>query len=211
MIDIEKLVKRVKELKAKGYSQKEISSDLHLSIDTVSWLLSGAPSTESPPSDVKIGWRSVGVFGSRIKHLSDIFVDIIKEELPDESGYDTIMGIAINGIPYASFISNNLGKELAVYKPATEPGKGGQFSSNFSGVNGKKVIIIDDVLSTGTTLRGALEEVERQGGKVVLICVLMNKTQNNVVSDTPLRALLRARSIGGTILGGGPLHSFPYA
>ena len=211
MIDIDGLVKKVKEQKGKGYSQKEISSDLHLSSDTITWLLSGAPSTETPPSDVKIGWRSIGVFGSRIKNLSDIMVSIIREELPDEGSYDTIMGIAINGIPYAAFISNNLNKELAVYKPATEPSKGGQFSSNFSAVNGKKVIIIDDVLSTGTTLRGALEEVERQGGEVVLICVLMNKTQKNDVGDKPLRALLRARSIEGSILGGGPLHSFPYA
>jgi orotate phosphoribosyltransferase len=197
-------------LKKKGYSQKEISSDLHLSIDTVKWLLSGAPSTETPPSDVKIGWRSVGVFGSRIKNVASVLVSIIQEEL-QESDIDTIMGIAINGIPYAAFISEILGKELAVYKPATEPAKGGQFSSNFANVNGKKVIIIDDVISTGNTLRGAVEEVERNGGKVVLICVLMNKTQRNDVSECPLRALLRARSIGGTILGGGPLHSFPYA
>ncbi|MDP6156124.1 MAG: orotate phosphoribosyltransferase-like protein [Candidatus Thermoplasmatota archaeon] len=210
MIDIDNLVVKVKQLKKKGYSQKEISSDLHLSIDTVKWLLSGAPSTETPPSDVKIGWRSVGVFGSRIKNVASVLVSIIQEEL-QESDIDTIMGIAINGIPYAAFISEILGKELAVYKPATEPAKGGQFSSNFANVNGKKVIIIDDVISTGNTLRGAVEEVERNGGKVVLICVLMNKTQRNDVSECPLRALLRARSIGGTILGGGPLHSFPYA
>ncbi len=210
MIDIDNLVVKVKQLKEKGYSQKEISSDLHVSIDTVKWLLSGAPSTESPPSDVKIGWRSVGVFGSRIKDLASVLVSIIREELPEDN-IDTIMGIAINGIPYASFISEILGKELAVYKPATEPAKGGQFSSNFASVAGKKVIIIDDVISTGNTLRGAVEEVERNGGKVVLICVLMNKTQRDDVNDCPLRALLRARSIGGTILGGGPLHSFPYA
>jgi len=73
------------------------------------------------------------------------------------------------------------------------------------------VIVIVDVISTGNTLRGAVEEVEKNDGKVVLICVLMNKTQRNDVNECPLRALLRARSIGGTILGGGPLHSFPYA
>lgn len=210
MIDIDRLVKKVKELSGKGYSPKEISSDLHLSIDTVNWLLSGAPRTETPPSDVKIGWRSVGVYGSRIKNMSSIIVNIIQEELKDDD-YTTIMGIAINGIPYAAFISDILGKELAVYKPALDPVKGGQFSSNFSGVEGKKIIIIDDVLSTGNTLRGAVEEIERIGGKVVLVCVLMNKTQKNEVSDCPLRSLLRARSLGGTILGGGPLHSFPYA
>jgi len=210
MIDIDNLVVKVKQLKEKGYSQKEISSDLHLSIDTVKWLLSGAPSTETPPSDVKIGWRSVGVFGSRIKNVASVLVSIIREEL-QENEIDTIMGIAINGIPYAAFISEMLGKELAVYKPANEPAKGGQFSSNFANVNGKKVIVIDDVISTGNTLRGAVEEVEKNDGKVVLICVLMNKTQRNDVNECPLRALLRARSIGGTILGGGPLHSFPYA
>ncbi len=211
MIDIDKLVGKVKELQKKGYTPKEISSDLHLSIDTVGWLLSGAPRTETPPSDVKIGWRSVGVLGSRIRDLSSVMVSIIREEMPDEGSFDTIMGVAINGIPYATFISDMLGKDLAVYKPAPEPVKGGQFSSNFAGLNGKKVIIVDDVLSTGSTLRGAVDEVERQGGKVVLACLLLNKTQKNEVSNVPLRALFRARSLGGTILGGGPLHSFPYA
>jgi len=137
MIDIDNLVVKVKQLKEKGYSQKEISSDLHLSIDTVKWLLSGAPSTETPPSDVKIGWRSVGVFGSRIKNVASVLVSIIREEL-QENEIDTIMGIAINGIPYAAFISEMLGKELAVYKPANEPAKGGQFSSNFANVMGRK-------------------------------------------------------------------------
>jgi len=30
------------------------------------------------------------------------------------------------------------------------------------------------------------------------------------VDGVPLRGVIRARSMGGTILGGGPLRSFPY-
>ncbi len=211
MIDIEELVKKVKELHSKGYNHKEISSDLHLAIDTVTWLLSGAPSKETPPSDVKIGWTSIGVFGTRIKYTAHILANIIKEELSDENQYDTIMGITINGVPYATFLSDLLGKELAVYKPEPQPIKGGHLSSNYSGMKGKKVIIVDDVLSTGNSLRGAVTEIKKQGGEAVMCCVLVNKTQNDDVYGVPLRALIRTESISGTVLGGGPLHSFPYA
>lgn len=211
MLDVDKLVKEVKKLKKKGFNNSEISGDLHLSVDTVCWLLSGAPDSESPPSDVKIGWRSMGVFGHRIKAASTIISSIIREELGETDNYDTIMGIAINGIPYATLLSDILGKELAVYKPEPQPLKGGHLSSNFAGLMGKKVIIIDDVISTGNTLRGAVTEIKKQGGEPVLVCTLVNKTKNDEVQGCPLRALIRTESVGGTVLGGGPIHSFPYA
>ncbi len=62
MKSIEELYKRALELKNKGMSDKEISTELHLSVNTVTWILGKEFLKESYGQDVKIGWRSLGVF-----------------------------------------------------------------------------------------------------------------------------------------------------
>src|SRR5437879_53767 len=61
MKSIDALVKKAIELKEKGLSDKEIGDELHLSPETVTWLLSRGVGGGAPPKDVKIGWRSIGV------------------------------------------------------------------------------------------------------------------------------------------------------
>ena len=105
------------------------------------------------------------------------------------------MGIAINGIPFATLISEELGLELAIYRPHPERNGTGAFSSNYAGVEGKKVIIVDDVMSSGTTLRSAIKDLEKQGAVPVLAIVLSNKSGSNDIDGVPLRALLRTRAL----------------
>ena len=81
MEGIEKLVERALEMRKQGLTESEIESELHLSQDTVQWLLSGRVQSKKPPSDVYIGWRSIGARGSRIYLLCEIFADIIEEEM----------------------------------------------------------------------------------------------------------------------------------
>ena len=80
MKSLEELYNRALELKNKGMSDKEISTELHLSVNTVTWLLS-KDLKENKIQDVKIGWRSIGVYGNRIEKIAEIMADIISEEL----------------------------------------------------------------------------------------------------------------------------------
>ncbi|MEE9163964.1 MAG: orotate phosphoribosyltransferase-like protein, partial [Thermoplasmata archaeon] len=122
--------------------------------------------------------------------------DVILEELEKRDlDVDSILGIAINGIPYATLVSEDMGKELVVFRPSQSRPEGGAFSSNYAGVDGKSVVIVDDVLSTGETIRGAIRETQEAGGQVVLTVVLVNKTDRDDVDGVPLRALIRARGI----------------
>lgn len=212
MVDVKKLAKKAIEYKEKGLSDREIADELHVTVDTVAYLLEEGLEGTCPPSDVKIGWRSLGVFGSRISLMSEILADIIIEELEKrDKEIDLVLGIALNGVSFATIISDILDVELAVYRPPGERGKkGGAFSSNYASVSGKKVVIVDDVLSTGGTMEEAINDTRAAGGEPVLAVVLVNKSSLNEVSGVPLRGVIRARSMGGTILGGGPLHSFPY-
>jgi len=197
MKSIDAIAKKALEFKDKGLSEKEIADELHLSTETVVWLLTRGVKGGQPPKDVKIGWRSLGVYGNRIGFVGAAMTDIILEELEKRSlDADVVVGIAINGIPLATVISEELGKELAIYRPSQERhGKGGAFSSNYASVEGKKAVLVDDVVSTGETLKATLADVHAAGGTPVLSVVLVNKTGHDDLDGTPLRALIRARAI----------------
>ncbi len=196
MKSIDELIQKALELKEQGMSEAEIGNELHLSTETINWLLTHGKTGEKPPADVKIGWRSIGVYGERISYLSQIMTSIILEELDRQNtSADTVVGIAINGIPFATLISEDLGLELGIYRPHPDRNGTGAFSSNYAGVEGKKVIIVDDVISSGTTLRSAINDLEKQGGVPVLAVAITNKSENNDVDGVPLRALLRTRAL----------------
>jgi len=192
MKDVNAIAKRAMEYKEKGLSEKEIADELHLSAETVTWLLTRGVKGGEPPKDVKIGWRSVGVFGNRIGFMAAAMSDIALEELEKrQMDADSIVGVAINGIPLAALM-----RELIIYRPSQERhGKGGAFSSNYASPQGKKVLIVDDVVSTGDTIKATISDVHDAGGTVVLAVVLVNKTAQDEIAGVPLRALIRARSI----------------
>src|SRR2546427_2178458 len=196
MKSVDALAKKAAEYKEKGLSEKEIGDELHLSPETVMWLLTRGLKGGEPPKDVKIGWRSVGVSGNRIGFLAAAMTDIILEESEKANvEADVIAGVSINGIPYATLISEDMGKELAIYRPSETRHGGGAWSSNYASVEGKKVVIIDDVLSSGDTISGAINDLQEADGQAVLAVVVVNKTEQNELLGVPLRALLRARAI----------------
>ena len=196
MKSIDTLVKKALEFKEKGLSDKEIGDELHLSPETVTWLLTRGMRGEAPPKDVKIGWRSIGVYGNRIGFMAAALTDIILEET-EKSGAepDSILGIALNGIPFATLVSEDLGKELILYRPSQERHRGGAFSSNYANPTGKKIVLVDDVVSTGDTLKGAISDIQGAGGTPILCIAVVNKTGDDDILGVPLRALVRARAI----------------
>ncbi|TET91639.1 MAG: orotate phosphoribosyltransferase-like protein [Methanomassiliicoccales archaeon] len=197
MKSLEALIEKALELKEKGLSEKEIGDELHLSLNTVTWLLVKGLRGGAPPPDVKIGWRSIGVYANRIGFVSATMSDIILEEM-EKTGedFDSVCGIAINGIPYATFVSEELGKELVIYRPSEARHRGGGlFSSNYAGVEEKKIVIVDDILSSGDTIKGAIADITESGGSALLAVVMVNKTEHDDIDGVRLRAMVRARAI----------------
>jgi len=189
MKEVEALIEKALNYKESGLTEHEIAEELNISKETAVWLLSKGKE-KKPIGDVKIGWRSIGVYPSRIGFISDAMCDVILEECED---VDTILGIAVNGIPYASFIADKLGLEMAIFRPHHQ--KSGAFSSNYANVKGKKVILVDDVVGTGVTFKSAIKATTAEKGKPVLCVAILNKRAQNSIDGIPLRALIRARVI----------------
>jgi orotate phosphoribosyltransferase len=189
MKEIEALIKKALKYKESGLSEHEIADELNVSKETAEWLLSKRKE-KKPIGDVKIGWRSVGVYPSRIGFISDALSDMILEECENVA---TVVGIALNGIPFATYIADKLGLEMAVFRPHYQ--KSGAFSSNYASVKEKCVVLVDDVVGTGVTFKGAIKATKGEKGKPVLCLSVLNKRAQNSIEGVPLRALIRARVI----------------
>jgi len=195
MTTIKSLAMTAKELKAKGMSEMEIANELHLSVDTVDWLLTHSEeSAEKRPVDIRIGWRSVGIYPKRIRSIAEIIADIIMEEMEKRARHvDTICGIAINGIPLVTFVGEMLDTEIAIYKPHPQ-GELGPFLSNFASLERKHVVVVDDVLGTGRTLSLAIDALRNASAIPELAVVFVNKTPKDEINGVPLRGVVRAIS-----------------
>lgn len=191
MEGIEKLTERALDMKKAGMSEKEIEGELHLSAETIHWMLTGRSPSKKPPSDVSVGWRSIGVRGERIQMMCGIFADIIKEEMANRRfDFDTVVGLGMNGVPLAQATSQILGKDFAVLN-INEDTKDTKIFSNFAGLKNKNVVIIDDVISSGKTMEAALQMLDGLHTKTMLGMVIVNKTKKDDIKGVPIRALIR--------------------
>lgn len=187
-LSVEELRLKANELRAKGLNTQQIADELSVSQTTVQWLASEGI-METPPDDVRIGWRTIGARATRIEAIGLILADIIDEELSGD--IDTIVGISINGIAFAQSLAGHIDADFAIFRSVDDDGAG-HLSNKYGNVAGRDVAIIDDVLSTGSTMRRTIEALRSEGANVCLCMVLVNKTERNEIEGVPLRGIIRA-------------------
>ena len=185
-LSIDELREKVAEMIEQGLNTQQIADELSISQRTVMWLNSGAAEVDHP-DDIQIGWRTIGARPNRINAIGAIMADIVVEELDD---VDTIVGISLNGILFANSIADQLDVDVAIFRSVSEEGDG-HLSNKYGNVAGRKVVVVDDVLSSGETMRKTIKTLQEVGAEVVLSIVLVNKTEDNAVSSVPLRGLIR--------------------
>lgn len=195
-LSVDELRAKVQQYRSNGLNTQQIADELSLSQTTIQWLsteeYSNNTTSDDRPTDVQVGWRSVAVKASRIEAISYIFADIIEEEIGDE--IDTIVGISINGIPFAQAIAGQLDLDLAVSRSISEE-EGAHISEIFASVSGKQVVVVDDVVSSGTTLKKTIKNLRNAGAEVKLCLVLANKSEANALEGVPLRGLVRVVTV----------------
>jgi orotate phosphoribosyltransferase len=185
-LSIDGLREKVAQMIGQGLNTQQIADELSISQRTVIWLNSGAAEVDQP-DDIRIGWRTIGARPNRINAIGAIMADIVLEELEE---VDTIVGISLNGILFANSIADQLDVDVAIFRSVSEEGDG-HLSNKYGNVAGRKVVVVDDVLSSGETMRRTIKTLQEEGAEVSLCMVMVNKTEQNAISSVPLRGLIR--------------------
>lgn len=193
MEKIEGLIERARRLKEKGLTTGEISDELNVSRDTALWLISRAREDVTPPSDIYIEWRYLSS-PFRLRNIATTMADMIVEEVEDEP--EVAIGIATSGIPIATMIAEELDIDLGIYYPKKlreETGESatGFFSNNYATVTDKKCVAIDDIVTSGNTLRELARNAKKMDGEVLCAAVIIDKMGLTEVEGFPVLSSLK--------------------
>ena len=183
MKDIEDLIQKAVELQSNGLITAQIADELNVSRETVIWLLTRSKKEEITPApkDIAVNWNSIGKSAKRLHNISLALCDMVLETLEKTNAeVDVVVGIAANGIPLASMMAHELGADLAIYfyregQNIVHTGHRGTISRNFGSVAGKNCVIVDDVITTGSTSMEVIEQLEEMDAKPRVVAVLVDK------------------------------------
>ncbi len=203
MSALEELITKAKALQVEGHTPGQISDELGLSMETVTWLLTQPKGMEAP-RDVHIDWTAVGSHGALLKDMAMMMLERFlyladEETLPAGDIPDAVIGIAPSGVPLATLIAAEEGLKLAVYLPAKHSrseAPTGSLAGTFAAITAQRCIIVDDVVTTGTTLAEAIAFLRRHGATPVAVWSLFDKLGAREVDGVPVRSLFVVSRLG---------------
>lgn len=198
MKNIDNLIQKAVELQSNGLIAKQIADELNVSRDTVTWLLNRAKKdvTTPAPKDISVNWSNIGKNAYRLKYTSKVLCDMVLEVLENnDNDIDLIVGIALSGVPLASLMAEELSTDLAIFHAyndnANDKNLKGTFSRQFSNVKGKQCVIVDDVITSGSTMKDVVDNLKAEGCEPVAIAVLVDKKGADIIADVPVMPLVR--------------------
>lgn len=195
MSSLDDLIRRARLLHAEGHSQSQISDELNLSMETVTYLLMKEKGGDVP-KDVLIDWTSVSGRADLLDELAALMIGRSRSPggEPVGPGFTAVVGIALSGVPLATLIALQESLKLAVYFPSrhsTADPPVGSLSGNFAPVSGEGCVIVDDVITSGNTLREAVEYLRGHGASPLSIWVIFDKRGLREIDGVPVQALFR--------------------
>lgn len=131
---------------------------------------------------------NAGMFcdGNSFYNLGVFYADAIQESLVEQ--YDVVFGPAYKGIPLATAASIGLQLKYAINIPVCfnrkemkNHGEGGQMIG--TPLTGKRVVLIDDVITAGTTIRDSVKLINAANGELVSIIVALNRQERGLSSE----------------------------
>ena len=198
MKNIEDLIQKAVELQSKGLVTGQIADELNVSRETVTWLLTRSKKEETAPApkDISVDWSNIGKSSYRLRYTAQALSDMVLESVSQtDSEVDTVVGIASSGVPLAGLIADELGTDLSIFHSHREFIEGtnlrGTFSRNFGSVANKNCVVVDDVITSGSTIKDVIEQLREVGANPVVVVVLVDKKGADMLSDVPVRSLVR--------------------
>lgn len=129
--------------------------------------------------------------GAALASLASCYADAV-----DAAGieFDCLFGPAYKGIPLATALACEYarrGRDLPLAfnrKEAKTHGEGGQLVG--APLAGRRVLVVDDVVTAGTAVREALDMIQAAGGNVVALVIALDRQE--VVAEGDIRSATRS-------------------
>ncbi|WP_049926845.1 transcriptional regulator GfcR [Halopiger goleimassiliensis] len=213
MKNVDDLIESAAELADRGLSKGEIADELNVSRETASWLVERSGATPEPqerptddessaggPQDIHVDWSAIGRDSERMSHIAAAMANLLTKHGED---VDLTVGIEKAGGPIATLVARELETDLATYTPAKhqwEEGDiedlGGTFSRNFAGIRDRECYVVDDTITSGTTMRETIDAIRTEGGEPLACVVIADKQGLEQVDGVPVYSLVQVISVG---------------
>jgi orotate phosphoribosyltransferase len=197
MSTIEDLIQKARLLRSEGHSPGQIADELSLSMETVTWLLTQEKGA-STPKDVHIDWTSVSGEADLLEECAMMLLSRFHKKQQETAAPPVFVGISISGIPLATLMTVSEGGRLAIYHPSkhsSDDVKMGSMSGNFGIHPGDQCVVVDDVITSGDTLREVVMYLKGHAATPLACCVLFDKRGVREIEGVPVYSLFRISRI----------------
>ena len=150
--------------------------------------------TSGRTSPYYIDLRIVPSFPDAFRRVCDLYLKLIREDVGAD-GFDRIAGIPTAGIPFASFLAYQLKKAFLYTRPQKRL-RGRERRVEGVLMPGDRVLLVDDLITTGWSLRRAAAAIRAEGGVVGDAVVLLDREEGGkerlAEDEVTLHSLLTA-------------------
>jgi orotate phosphoribosyltransferase len=101
---------------------------------------------------------------------------------------ETVAGPTTGGIILAHEVARQLGVR-AIYAERRENGTGREFRRGFALAAGERVLVVDDIMTTGGSVQETIDAVRSAGGTVAGAAVLVDRSGGATRLDVPIHSL----------------------
>jgi len=183
----------------KGQNKKDEMANILLKIDALKFGIFRLSTGKASPYYIDL--RVIPSFPDAFREICEFYSQAITDEIGIKN-FERIAGIPIAGIPFASQIAYDLKKPfLYVRKGVRYSGRERRVEGVLA--SGDRVLLVDDLLTTGSTLRKAADAVRAEGGVVTDAIVFLDREEGGrqLLEKTEIRlhSLLRISEIATTL------------
>ncbi|MDY6817023.1 MAG: transcriptional regulator GfcR [Halobacteriales archaeon] len=207
MKNVDDLIEGANELSERGFSKGEIADELNVSRETATWLVernktpttTGQESTGGP-HDIHVDWSALGRDSARLSYAGMAMADLLSKQ---GEAVDLTVGIEKAGAPLATVVARELDTDIAAYAPRKHQWEEGDiedlegtFSQNFADIRDRECYVVDDTITSGTTMQETITGIRERGGEPVACVVLVDKFGIEEIDGVPVYSLIQAIRIG---------------
>lgn len=180
-------------------SKQDEMANILFKIDAIKFGVFQLSSGKASPYYIDL--RVIPSFPDAFREICDFCADYIAKQVVLQN-FKRVAGIPLAGIPFASQIAYNLRKPfLYVRKDIKVHGRERRVEGIL--ISGDKVLMLDDLLTTGLTLKNAVDAIRSEGGVVTDAIVFLDRQEGGIEllkkNGVQVHALLKVTEVANTL------------